>query len=262
MRFAIASDIPPGAGLSSSAALAVATAIAVLRPLGGRINAYSLARLCQRAENDFLGVPSGLMDQIAILHGRRGEALFFNAAIEIFEPVSLPEDLALVVVESGIERSLRAGGYGDRQAEAAEALRLARIRHPGLRSLADLESPEIEGLGLPEPLRRRARHIAGESHRVRLAIACLEADNVEALGQLMSTSHLSLARDYEVSTPELDALVAAALDAGAAGARLLGAGFGGSIILAVDASRAESVARTLGRDHRVHRVVAVDGALP
>lgn len=261
MRFAIASEIPPGAGLSSSAALAVATAIAVLQPLGGRINAYSLAHLCQRAENDFLGVPSGLMDQIAIVHGRRGEALFFNAAIEIFEPVSLPDDLALVVVESGVERSLRSGAYGDRHAEAAEALRLARHRHPGLRSLADLESSEIEGLGLPEPLRRRARHIAGESHRVRLAIACLEADNVEALGQLISTSHLSLARDYEVSTPELDALVVAAVDAGAAGARLLGAGFGGSIIAAVDASRVESVVGVLERDHKVHRVSAVDGAL-
>jgi galactokinase len=202
------------------------------------------------------------MDQVAIVHGRRGEALFFNAGIEIFEPVSLPADLDFIVVESGVERSLRSGEYGDRQAEAAEALRQARIRHPGLRSLADLESPEVEALGLEEPLRRRARHIAGESHRVRLAIACLEADNVEALGQLMSTSHLSLARDYEVSTPELDALVASAVRAGAAGARLLGAGFGGSIIAAVDASRTDEVAAVLERDHRVHRVVAVDGAMP
>ncbi|HXA43743.1 MAG TPA: hypothetical protein VNV65_12620 [Candidatus Solibacter sp.] len=261
MRFAIVSEIPPGSGLSSSAALAVATAIAVLQPLGGRINAYALTRLCQRAENDFLGVPSGLMDQIAVVHGRRGEALFFNAGIEIFEPVALPADIAFLVVESGVERSLRAGGYGDRRQEAAEALRLARQRHPGLRSLADLESPEIEALGLPETLRRRARHIAGESHRVRLAIACLEADNVEALGQLMSTSHLSLARDYEVSTLELDALVKEAVEAGAAGARLLGAGFGGSIIAAVEAPRMEQVAEVLERDHRVHRVVAVDGAL-
>ncbi len=201
------------------------------------------------------------MDQIAIVHGRRGEALLFNAGIEIFEPVSLPDDIAFIVVESGVERSLRSGSYGDRHGEAAEALRLARLRHPGLRSLADLESPEIEALGLAETLRRRARHIAGESHRVRLAIACLEADNVEALGQLMSTSHLSLARDYEVSTPELDALVAEAIEAGAAGARLLGAGFGGSIIAAVDASRMERVAGLLERGHKIHRVAAVDGAL-
>src|SRR5258708_31196975 len=217
--------------------------------VGGPITPSSLARLCQGAENEFLGVPSGLMDQIAIIHGRRGEALCFNAAIEIFEPVALPDDLALVVVESGTERNLRSAGYGDRHAEAAEALRLAQRRHPGLRSLADLESPEIEGLGLPEPLRRRARHIAGESHRVRLAIACLEADNVEALGQLMSTSHLSLARDYEVSTAELDALVAAAVGAGAAGGRRRGGGLGGAVHARAEAPPARSVRGRVGRDH-------------
>lgn len=262
LRLAIASEIPAGAGLSSSAAVGVATAMAALQLHGGDIDGYHVARLCRSAENNFLGVPSGLMDQAAIVHGRRGHALFFNAATEILEPVALPDDLAFLVIESGVERTLRGGQYGDRQGEAAEALRLAQRCHPGLRSLAELEASEVEALDLPEPLNRRARHIAGESQRVRLAVACIEADNVDALGQLMLTSQLSLARDCEVSTPELDALVEAAIGAGAAGARLMGAGFGGSVIAAVDSGRADEIAETLGRAHRSHRVEVVDGAIP
>jgi galactokinase len=202
------------------------------------------------------------MDQVGIVHGRRGEALYFNAATEILEPVPLPPDLAFLVVESGIKRTLRGGQYGDRHSEAADALRLAQRRHLGLRSLAELDASEIEDLDLPPPLNRRARHIAGESQRVRLAIACIEAGNIAALGQLMLTSQLSLARDCEVSTPELEALVEEATLAGAAGARLMGAGFGGSVIAAVDAGRAGDVANTLGRAHRCHRVEVVDGAIP
>ena len=261
LRLAITSEIPAGAGLSSSAALGVATAVAALQLAGGVIDGYHVARLCRSAENNFLGVPSGLMDQVAIVHGRRGQALFFNAATEILEPVPLPADLAFLVVESGIKRTLRGGQYGDRHAEAADALRLAQRRHLGLRSLAELEASEIEALDLPPPLNRRARHIAGESQRVRLAVACIEAGNVGALGQLL-TSQLSLARDCEVSTPELEALVEEATRAGAAGARLLGAGFGGSVIAAVDAGRAGEVTNTLGRAHRCHRVEVVDGAIP
>jgi galactokinase len=262
VRLAIASEIPAGAGLSSSAAVGVATAMAVLELCGVEVDGYKVARLCRAAENNFLGVPSGLMDQAAIVHGRRGQALFFNAATEILEPVPLPDDLEFLVIESGVKRTLRGGTYGDRHAEAAEALRLAQRRHPGLRSLAELEASEVEALELPEPLNRRARHVAGESQRVRLAVACIEADNIDALGQLMLTSQLSLARDCEVSIPELDVLVEAATAAGAAGARLMGAGFGGSVIAASDPERAGEIAKTLGRAHRTHRVEVVDGAIP
>jgi galactokinase len=262
LRLAITSEIPWGAGLSSSAAVGVATALAALQLHGAAINSYDLARLCRAAENNFMGVPSGLMDQAAIVHGRRGQALLFNAATEIVEPVPLPDGLAFLVIESGVERTLRGGRYGDRRDEATDALRLAQRRHPGLRSLAELEANEVEALDLPEPLNRRARHIAGESLRVRLAVACLEAGNVGALGQLLLTSHLSLARDCEVSIPELDALVEEAMDAGAAGARLMGAGFGGSVIAVVDSRRGGEIAETLSLGHRTHRVEVVDGALP
>jgi galactokinase len=262
VRLAIASEIPAGAGLSSSAALGVATALAVMGLAGGAVDAYEVARLCRRAENEFLGVPSGLMDQVASLLGRHRQAVLFDAATEVAEPVSLPASLEFLVVESGIERALRGSHYGDRPREAAEALALARDRHPGLDSLAHLDVAEVEYLSLPEPLNRRARHIAGESQRARLAVACLEADNVEALGDLMLASHLSLARDCEVSLPALDALVDSAVEAGCAGARLMGAGFGGSVIAAVEAGHASEVVALLEGGHRVHRVQVVDGALP
>ena len=262
VRLAIVSEIPAGAGLSSSAALGVATALAVMGLAGGVVNAYDVARLCRRAENEFLGVPSGLMDQVASVRGRRRQALLFDTASEIAEPVPLPENLEFLVVESGIERSLRGSPYSDRPREAAEALALARDQHPGLDSLAHLDIAEVEYLSLPEPLNRRARHIAGESQRVRLAVACLEAGNVEALGDLLLASHLSLARDCEVSLPELDALVGTAVEAGCAGARLMGAGFGGSVIAAVETGRVAAVAASLEAGHRVHRVQVVDGAVP
>ena len=261
VRLAIASEIPIGAGLSSSAALGAATALAVMGLAGVVVDAGEVARLCRRAENVFLSVPSGLMDQVASLTGRSRHALLFDSASEIAEPVLLPEDLEFMVIESGIERSLRGSQYADRVREADEALALARDRLTGLESLARLDVAEVEYLSLPEPLNRRARHIAGESQRVRLAVACLEAGNIEALGDLMLASHLSLARDCEVSLPELDALVGTAVDAGSAGARLMGAGFGGSIIAAVETGRAAEVAAALEARHRVHPVHVVDGAM-
>ena len=269
-RVAIVADLPEGAGLSSSAAVAVATGKALADMAGRDVGQFELARLSRRSENNFLGVPSGLMDQVACVMGRCDTALLFNAGTEIAELVPLQGRFGWLVCESGVDRTLRESDYGKRPAEAAEALRLAQTRHVGLRSLADLEAAEVEALGLPDPLGRRARHIAGESLRVRLAVACLEAGNVDALGQLMTTSHRSLARDAEVSTPELDALVEAALAGGCAGARLLGAGFGGSVIAvarddAIDAaamSILDSYRTPAGTRPRVHRLELVDGLMP
>jgi galactokinase len=230
--------------------------------LGGLdVDGDHVARLCRRAENRFLGVPSGLMDQVASVHGRRGQALLFDASTELIEPVSLPADLDFLVVESGTRRSLRGSYYGDRQGEAAAALALARKTFPWLGSLAALDAAEVEALSLPEPLNRRARHIVTESQRVRLAVTCLKTGDIDGLGQLLQASQLSLARDAEVSVPELDALVEVAMEAGCAGARLMGAGFGGSVIAATHHQDAAEVSQRLAADHRVHRVTAVDGAL-
>jgi galactokinase len=272
VRLAIVSDIPPGSGLSSSAALGVATAMAAAQLAGWSMDPLDLARLCRRAENDFLGVPSGLMDQAAVVLGREDTALLFDAGAEIAEPVPLPPNFGWLVIQSGIERSLRGSGYGDRRAEAEGALEAARERHRGLRTLCDLDPTEVEALSLPAPLDRRARHIAGECVRVRMAVACIEAGNIEALGQLVLTSHKSLARDYEVSLPDLDRIVDIAVDAGCAGARVMGAGFGGSVLAVVDAETADTVAVAIrerfqlpagaaGRGGgEVHRLAVVDGA--
>jgi galactokinase len=273
-RLAIASDIPEGSGLSSSAALGVAATMAILDLADLVAEPLDAGRLARAAENNFMRVPSGLMDQAAVTLGRRDNALFFDAAAEVGELVPLPDDIAWLVIPSGIERELRGSDYGERAAEAAEALRLARApaEHRELRSLGDLDPHEVEALLLPPPFDRRARHIAGECQRVRMAVACLEADNVDILGQLVHTSHRSLARDYEVSLPELDAIVEVAMEAGCAGARMMGAGFGGSVLALVEASRADAVSAAIGDRLQVpaaaarrgggvvRRVAVVDGA--
>lgn len=273
LQLAVVSDIPPGSGLSSSAAIGTATTLAALAIAGRQLEPYDVARLCRRSENDFLGVPSGLMDQVACVMGRENMALLFQANTEIVEGVRLPTDAAWLVCQSGIERSLRGSAYASRPAEAARALELARSKYRGLQSLADLEPAEVEKLGLPPPLDRRARHIVGETLRVRLAVACLEAGNLEALGQLMITSHRSLARDMEVSLPELDRLVDILMEAGCHGARVMGAGFGGSVLGLVSAEMAEEATQVIAERFRpggnaarhgggeIHRVRVVDGAL-
>ena len=272
VRLAIVSDIPEGSGLSSSAAVGVATTMAALDLADLVAAPLDVARLARSAENNFVGVPSGLMDQAAAVLGRVGSALLFDAGAEIAELVPLPEGFAWLVVQSGIERTLRGSGYGDRAAEAAAALEHARQHQPELRSLCALDPSEVEALQLPEPLDRRARHIVGECLRVQMAVACLEAGNLDALGQLILTSHRSLARDYEVSLPELDAIVDVAVEAGCAGARLMGAGFGGSVLGVVAAASADATAERI-RDRLnapnaatrrgggvVHRLAVVDGA--
>ena len=138
LRMAVASNIPPGAGLSSSAALATALVVAVRRLRRAPVDGFEVAKLCRRVENDFLGVPSGLMDQVASLLGLAGHALLLDPEEEVVVPVALPTGLAWLVCESGVERELRDSGYRDRPREAAEALRLARARRPALDRLCDL----------------------------------------------------------------------------------------------------------------------------
>ena len=273
LELAIVSDIPPGSGLSSSAATSIATALAALRIAGMEMEPYDVARLSRRSENEFLGVPSGLMDQVACVMGRDEMALLFHADTEIVEGVPLPPNAAWLVCESGIERSLRGSGYMDRPAEAARALEIAQRQRPGLRNLADLEPGDVERLVLPAPLDRRARHIVGETLRVRLAVACLEAGNLDALGQLLITSHRSLARDCEVSLPELDRLVDIMMEAGCTGARVMGAGFGGSVLGLVASEMAEEATQVIAERFRpngtaarhgggdIHHVHVVRGAL-
>jgi galactokinase len=209
--------------LSSSAALEVALALA----LGFDAVPTVMARACQRAEQTATGVPSGLMDQLAVSAAREGHALLIDFTELAMEPVAMPPEAEVVVVHSGVSRALARSGYTARRAECEAAAR-------GLGSLGRLEPEAI--LGVPDPvLRRRARHVVTECDRVRWFAAALSSGDLPEAGRLMTASHGSLSRDFEVSTPELDALVEHLVSTpGVHGARLTGAGFGGCVVALAD----------------------------
>jgi galactokinase len=217
----VASDVPIGAGLSSSAALEVALATALA---GSPLDARRLAAVCQRAENLYVGTQTGIMDQLTSAAGRAEHALLIDCRDLSVRPISFPESLAVLVVDSGVRRDLAESAYDERVTEcaaAAEAL--------GIGSLRDATRDDLAGLD--GVLLRRARHVVSENARVLAAADALAAGRVEELGPLFRASHESLARDYEVSTPELDALVAIAAETdGVVAARLTGAGFGGCTV--------------------------------
>jgi len=215
----VESTLPIGAGLSSSAALEVATALA----LGCEPDPLSLARTCQHAEHAATGVPTGIMDQLVVSAARQGSALLIDFADLAMRHVEMPRDVDVVVVHSGESRSLEHRSYAQRRAECEAA---AHRMGP----LGRLD-PEV-AQAIPDALlRRRARHVATECARVRAFTAALGGGDMHGAGRLMTESHRSLAQDFEVSTPGLDALVDALVGrAGVFGARLTGAGFGGCVV--------------------------------
>jgi galactokinase len=221
-------DVPQGAGLSSSAALEVAVAGAMVAAAGGEISRKDLALLCQRAENEFVGVRCGIMDQMAAALGRKGNALLIDCRTLEAEPVPLPHDITVAVVDSKVRRRLVSTAYNRRREECAEA-----ARKLGVPSLRDLRPDALERArsAIPPVLYRRARHVVSENARVLGAVQAMRRDDAAALGLLLYESHESLRRDFEVSCPELDLLVALAQRLPAVlGARLTGAGFGGCTV--------------------------------
>ncbi|MFC9975836.1 galactokinase [Spirillospora sp. NPDC127200] len=256
------SDLPEGAGLSSSAALECAVAGALNDLYGLGLDAAGLARVAQRAENDFVGAPTGILDQSASLFGRAGHAVLIDTRDLARTPV--PFDLAaaglrLLIIDTGVAHAHLTGGYGDRRREcerAAETL--------GVPLLSDLAAPAPTGDAV---LDRRVRHVVTENARVRRTVELLGAGAPREVGALLTASHASLRDDYEVSWPEADRVVEAALAAGALGARMVGGGFGGSVIALVDEHAAgavgEAARRALGPDAPPVRVaVAGEGAGP
>ncbi len=231
LRGRIEATLPPGAGLSSSAALTVALALA-LDGGGEPLEPVRLAQLCQRAENDYVGVPCGIMDQLAVVSGQAGHALLIDCAELTVEPVPFPGDLRLLIAHSGIERRLADGAY----AQLARDFAQARERL-GVAQLAALDPAQLDDAtaGLPERLARRVRHVVSETARVEEFAAALRADDRPRLGGLLAAAHESLRADLGVSTPEIDALVGLlGRLPGALGARLTGAGFGGCAIALVE----------------------------
>ena len=233
-------DVPRGAGLSSSAALECATAGALLHLADADLPLATVALLAQKAENDFVGVPCGVMDQFASTHGRAGHLLLLDT--RSLEPRHIPFDLAaegltLVVIDTRAPHRLVDGEYAARRASCEQAAVLLGV--PSLREVPDLGS--AMSMLDDEVLQRRVRHVVTENHRVLDVVTLLEAGDVRGTGPLLTASHESLRDDYEVSSVELDVAVGAALRAGAYGARMTGGGFGGSAIALVESERTEEL---------------------
>jgi len=247
------SDLPIGAGLSSSASLELGAAVALLGLAGVRWDAHRLARLGQRVENEIVGVRSGIMDQLAVAGGVAGHAVLVDCRTLDVRPVPIPARVRILVLDSAVSRTLAGSAYNDRRAECEAALSALRAAEPGLRALRDV-TPELlaaQGNRLTDVQRRRARHVVSENQRVLDAADALRAGDVESFGRLMAFSHASLRDDYDVSGPELDTLVdIAAGTGGVFGARLTGAGFGGCAVALVDAEHARKAADEITERYR------------
>ena len=222
----IGGDLPSGVGLSSSAALEVALCLALLaisRVDANEIGWLELARTCARVENEWVGAQTGLLDQIASLCGKADAALLIDFATLALEDVPLHLDgWRLVVLDSGQRHEHAAGGYNERRVECARAAQLLGV--------SALSEADADAARLPEPLARRVRHVLSENDRVTAAVAALRGGDLPGLGTLLNASHASLRDDFEISTPAVEATVAQLLEAGAAGARIMGGGFGGCVL--------------------------------
>lgn len=229
VRVAIKSDIPYGAGLSSSAALIVGVLRAAYQFAGIAVTATDLALLAQKVENEFIGVPCGVMDHFAVAGAEQGYALAFNTQDLAHCSIALPSAYHFAVVHSGIQRMLNDGRYAERRQECVQAREALHAYY--LCRLNEEQERQIDTL--PPPLQRRARHAVDEQRRVMRAIEALRKGDMIAFGTFMNEGHQSLRENFEVSTPEIDALVAGAREAGSVGARLTGGGFGGCIVACV-----------------------------
>ncbi|HUA49103.1 MAG TPA: galactokinase [Solirubrobacteraceae bacterium] len=221
----ISGTVPRGAGLSSSAALEVALVLALLALAGaGEPDRMELAKLCSRIENDWVGAQTGLLDQIASLFGEADRALLIDFRSLDVRPVPLSlGEFKLVTLDSGEAHRHAGSGYNERRAECAEA-----CERLGVDSLREAELSDVERL--PSPLRERARHVITENARVDAAVAALGRSDMGELGRLLDASHASLRDDYAISTPAVEDAVARCKRAGALGARIMGGGFGGSVL--------------------------------
>ncbi len=271
MQAVYSSDVPIGAGLSSSAAVEMVFAVAWQTLGRWAAERMTLAQLCQQAENEYVGVACGLMDQFASAHGVADHALFFDTRSLDWEPVPLPQDTVLVVADSGVRRSLTGSAYNERRAECEQAVDILRLDLPHIQSLRDVSPAEFDQFrqNLPPIVRLRAEHVIDEIERVHSAVTALRKGDKETFGALMFAGHTSLRDLYDVSTPELDSLVEIARDLpGCIGARLTGAGFGGCTINLVEEANAEDFIQGLqdgyrrktGRETKVYLCKASQGA--
>jgi galactokinase len=224
----LASNVPVGRGLSSSAALQVSVTRALRRAYFLNLDDVEVAMVAHRAETEFVGAPVGIMDQMVCSLARPGQALFIDAREVAFEHVQLPGSAAVAVIDSGIAHHHASGQYRTRRMECDEAA--ARLGVSSLRDLTDADSDRCDSL--PDVLRRRVRHVVTENRRVPAMVEALRAADLEAAGDLLRRSHASMRDDFEISLPAIDVLVALANERPEIyGARMTGGGFGGAVVL-------------------------------
>jgi len=271
LRGVIASSLPPNAGLSSSAAIELAAAWALLDEAAPATDRFALALLCQRAENVYVGVQCGLMDQFAASCGVAGSAVLLDCRSHEWRPIRLPADVDLVVCHTGSPRHLGGSEYNLRRSQCDAAVAALAAIDPGVRSLRDVTPEALVAAGdrIDPLVRRRAEHVISENARVRATMDALAASDLATVGRLFAESHASLRDRFEVSSPELDAMVGIATGVpGVIAARMTGAGFGGCTVNlvrpdAVDALRIavnDRYPAITGLTPRVLAVQAVDGA--
>ncbi|NYH53179.1 galactokinase [Nocardiopsis arvandica] len=257
------STIPTGAGLSSSAALTCATVMATASLHGVDLGPAEVARLAQRVENDFVGMPCGILDQSASMLSTEGHALFMDTRTMGTEQVPFDPSaagLTVLVVDTRAPHRLVEGHYADRRRACEEA-----ARHLGVAALRDVADLPEALAALPDDVaRRRVRHVVTENARVLETVGLLRSGDLRAVGPLLTGSHTSLRDDYEVSVPEVDTAVDALLAAGALGARITGGGFGGCVVALADADRVEACEKAVREAYRERGFAepAVFGALP
>jgi len=247
-NFFIAGEVPLGAGLSSSAAIEVAVGFALLNLSGHKIDRVELAKLCQRAENEFVGARCGIMDQFVSCHGRAGHALLLDCRSLEFELVKLPAAVQLVICNTMVKHELGSGEYNARRAECEEGVRRLRAVLPQIRALRDVTLAQLEKhRGILDPkVFTRCRHVVAENERVMKAVEAFKREDVGALGPLLRESHRSLRDDYQVSCKELDLMVQIAVaQRGVLGARMTGGGFGGCTINLVEDAAVDEFKRNV-----------------
>jgi galactokinase len=248
MHLTVSSDLPLGAGLSSSAALEVATAMAAKALFELEIGKLQLAQLCQKAENEFVGVQSGLLDQASSVFGESHQLIFLDFLKITVETVSLPVNTSLLLLNSGVPHELTGGEYNERRKQC-----LLAAKSMGVASLRDADLALLASSHLEDVVSRRALHIIGENGRVLRGVQALRSNQLESFGELMFTSHLSSRVNFENSTSHLDTLVDLARQTpGVFGSRLTGGGFGGSTVSLIQTEHADPIVQAIsGEYHRL-----------
>lgn len=248
MQAVFASDVPRGAGLSSSASVELAFALAWMTLGGWKLSPMELALTCQRAENKYVGVNCGIMDQFASACGEKNKLLLLDCRSLEYQTLPLPKDVAIVIADTSVRRELTNSAYNDRRAACEEALNILKKYLPDIKSLRDVSVIDFNRLAkrLPAQIEKRARHVVEEIERTSRAVTLLQNGDTAGFGKLMNDCHVSLRDLYEVSVPELDVMARLAQSLpGCYGARLTGAGFGGCVASLVARSQAEAFAKNL-----------------